>query len=293
MSQRWPGCKTDTWGKRRIQMKIPREPWIFAAVVGLSAVVTAGFSWLEAALGWAVCGLIRLILPEPGQRSARRGAAWAKVVFGLLIGTAGMMVAQQAFPEKTAVPTVLVGLSLLLWRSLIGEEDNGQIVGNVLGLVLLVLFGAILLFGLGDVHWEQLIPRTFTLRNTLLTIIITSPWWCLRQNRESWGWFCGAGVLAVGMSLLTGGILGNELASYVGMPLYKTVQTIHVFGTGQRLEALAASGVLVGAFALLLLAGEILREAKAVLAPEQSKKNWYGILCGILFVVAGTCYLIA
>jgi hypothetical protein len=274
-------------------MKIPREPGIFAAVVGLSAVVTAGFSWLEVALGWAVCGLMRLILPELGQRSARKDVAWTKVVLGLLIGTAGMMVAQQAFPEKTAVPTVLVGLSLLLWRSLIGEEDNGRIVGNVLGLVLLVLFGAILLFGLGDVRWEQLIPRTFALRNTLPTILITSPWWCLRQNRESWGWFCGAGVLAVGMSLLTGGILGNELASYVGMPLYKTVQTIHVFGTGQRLEALAASGVLVGAFALLLLAGEILREAKAVLAPEQSKKNWYGILCGILFVVAGTCYLIA
>jgi hypothetical protein len=274
-------------------MKIPREPGIFAAVVGLSAVVTAGFSWLEVALGWAVCGLIRLILPEPGQRSARKGAAWAKVVFGLLIGTAGMMVAQQAFPEKTAMPSILVGLSLLLWRSLIGEEDNGHIVGNVLGLVLSVLFGAILLFGLGDVHWEQVIPRTFAIKNTLLTILITSPWWCLRQDRESWGWFCGAGVLAIGMSLMTRGILGNELATKIQMPLYKTVQTIHVFGTSQRLEALAASGVLVGAFALLLLAGEMLREAKAILAPEQSKKGWYGILCGMLLVLAGTYYAIA
>jgi hypothetical protein len=274
-------------------MKRPREAGIFAAVVGVSAVVTAGFSWLEVALGWAVCGLMRLTLPEPGQRSGRRTVAWAEVVFGLLIGIAGMMVAQQAFPEKTAVPTILVGMILLLWRSLIGEEDNGQIVGNVLGLILSVLFGAILLFGLGDVHWEQEIPKTFSLKNTLLTILVTSPWWCLRQNREKWGWFCGAAALAVGMSLLTRGILGGELAAYMKMPLYKTVQTIHVFGTSQRLEALAASGVLIGAFALLLLAGEMLREAKNILAPGQGKKSWYGILCGILLLMAGTYYVIA
>jgi hypothetical protein len=273
-------------------MKIPREAGIFAAVVGLSAVVTAGFSWLEVALGWVVCGLIRLIRPEPGRRSAQRGAAWAKVVLGLLIGIAGIMVAQQAFPEKTAVPTILMGMILLLWRSLVGEEDNGRIVGNVLGLVLLVLFGAILIFGLGDVHWEQEIPSAFSLRNTLLTILVTSPWWYLEQNREKWGWFCGAAVLAVGMSLLTRGILGGELATYMKMPLYKTVQAIHVFGTSQRLEALAASGVLIGAFTLLLLAGELLREAKNILAPEQSKKSWYGILCGILLIMAGAYYMI-
>jgi hypothetical protein len=273
-------------------MKIPREAGIFAAVLGASAVVTAGVSWLEAALGWAVCGLLRLWLPQTKRQNEKKSVAWVQLILGLLIGAAGVFVAQQAFPEKSANGWITIGMILLLWRSLIGEKDNGIIVGNVLGLIMLVLFGAIVLFGLADVHWEELLPKEFELGNTLLVILVTSPWWWARQNRDSWGWFAGAAVLGIGMSLLIRGILGNELAEYVELPLYTAVQMLHIFGSSQRLEGLAAAGILVGAFALLLLAGEMLREAKRMLAPRQSKKSWYGILCGILLIMV-VAYMLA
>ncbi len=258
---------------------------MFAAVAGVSAVITAGFGWLELLLAWSVCGLLRLILPK-GFGEIGKSSAVLLIAGGIVLAAATAFAAEDAFPEDTTFPFVSLGVMALLWRGMIGRKTALKNVGNVLGMILLPLLAAVILFGLSDVRWSNQIPDGVNWEQVWIAVAVTSPWWCVEKERDGqWKWFFLCSGVCIGMSLLTRGILGAALTAQTPQPLYRAVQTIHILGVLQRFEALLAGAVLLGSFGMLLVAGEMMRRGMECLAVRK-KKNWrMGLAVGISFAL--------
>lgn len=249
---------------------------IFAAVVGISAMVTAGFGWLPVLIGWCIATVVMLLLPEDRGEGMGKLTAFVVLVGGVFVLAAGALGAEDAFPEDTTFPFISAAMLLLTWRSLCGEKDTGSGVANLLGLVLLPLVGVVLLFGLRDVRWAENLPVGESWWQIPVTVAAASPWWCFRRGemqKKSWFWYTMAGVFSVGMSVLTRGILGRGLVNAEAFPLYRAVQTIRILGVLQRMEALLAAAVLMGAFCVMVLVGSRVRTALDVLMPN-TKRRW-------------------
>lgn len=261
-------------------MKIQNGAGRFAAAVGLSAVVTAGFGWVEQLVGWSVAAMLRAVLPGGEKLKIRQKMASGVLAGGVLILAAVVMVAEAAFPEDGTFPFVSLGLFLLLYRTMVGEKETGRIVSNVLGLILLGLMGVILIFGLVDASWSRIVPEGFVWKRVLLIIGITAPWWCAGGEKENWGWFLGSAVVCTGMSIMVRSLLGSALTEYSAMPMYQAVQTIKILGTVQRFESLLAAAVLLGTYAQMSFVAEIMEEAAVCLLPGVKKEIW---AAGILF----------
>ena len=249
---------------------------IFAAAVGISAMVTAGFGWLPVLIGWCIGAVILLLLPECREGNMGRISAAVILLGGILVLAVAALGAEDAFPEDTTFPFVSVSMLALTWRSLCGDKDTGSRVANLLGLVLLPMVGAVLLFGLKDVRWGENLPAVRSWWQIPVTVAVTTPWWCLRSGemeKKSWFWYTAAGAFGVGMSLLTQGILGSGLVAAEEFTLYRAVQTIRILGVLQRMEALLAAAILMGAFCVMVLVGRQMGEALDVLLPE-IKRPW-------------------
>ena len=253
-----------------------RDAGIFAAVVGVSAIVTSGFGWLPVLIGWCIGTVVMLLLPEDRGPGMGKVTAVVVLVGSVVILAAGALGAEDAFPEDTTFPFISVSMLLLTWRSLCGQRDTGSGVANLLGLILLPVMGVVLLFGLRDVRWTENLPLGEPWWQIPVTVAVTSAWWCFRSGemkKQSWFWYAMAGAFSVGMSLLTCGILGRGLVEAESFPLYRAVQTIRILGVLQRMEALLAAAVLMGAFCIMVLVGDCMRTALDVLMPK-TKRRW-------------------
>lgn len=263
-------------------MTIKRAPGIFAAVVGMSAVVSSGFGWTEILAGWLICALLRFLKKEDGAYG--RVSSAVIVLVGVVLLGITVQGAEQAFPGDETFPFVSAGLLILLYKMLSGAEEATVVVTNVLGMVLLGLLGSLTVFGLENVSWRENIPRGFRWDRMLISFVIFSPWWIARQAGDG-KWFLGSGILAVGMSLVSRGILGASLTEYCQLPLYKAVETIHVLGTLQRLEAILAAAVLLGVFSMMGVIGSLVLKAGETLFPEMEKRTWLMPLLLAAFLV--------
>ena len=149
---------------------------------------------------------------------------------------------------------------------------------NIIGMILLPMMAVMVLFGLRDVDWSENIHQELRWGQVWVTAAATAPWWCFRRGpmeKRGWLWFGGVGALALGMSLLTRGILGAAFCGYEEFSLYRAVQTIRILGAVQRLEALLAAVILMGAFGVMLLTGEKVAAALDELLPELPMR-WKG-----------------
>lgn len=257
-----------------------RGPGLFCATVGLAAVVTAGFGWLEVMVGWGIGAVLRLVMPEAEVANSRTKAVWILFSGGvLLLGI--LIIAEKAFPQDSTFPFVSLGLLMLLYRTLIGEGDTGRMVSNLLGLVLVGMFGAILLLGAVNGHTGDLAIQELQWKQVWIMAVLSVPWW---QKKEAWGWYTLSGVYLAGMSALCRMVLGEALTEYSRVPLYRTAQAIEVVGTPQHLEGIVAIGVLMGAYCMLCRIGETMRLYGDTIRKNISSRIWWGMIMLAVFV---------
>lgn len=251
-------------------MEIRKNAGIFAAVTGVSAIVTAGYSWLTVAVGWCVGTVVLVLLSLwKGEKSGKLPAL-VILLGGIVIVAAAAAGAEDAFPEDTTFPFISAVLLLILWRAMCGERETPASTANVLGLILLPILAVLVVFGLKDVRWTQTLPRQYDWSQAMIAAAVTSPWWAFHGGaftKKTWLWYGASAAISLGLCLLTHGILGANLVEHEAFPLYRAVQTIRILGMLQRLEALLAAGVLLGAFAVMLLMAENMRGALDVLLP--------------------------
>lgn len=252
-----------------------RDAGIFAASVAVTAIVTASYSWTVVLLGWIIGAVVMLLTQNRSGSTVEKGSACVILLGGILVLAAAALGAEDAFPEDSTFPFVSAGLFLLLWRAMCGERETGGVTANLLGMILLPVLAVVVIFGLKDVSWTENKQLGGSWMQVLAATAAVCPWWCFRQGKlkgRNWGWFLASASLSVGMCLLTRGILGSGLVEAEPFPLYRAVQSIRILGVLQRMEALLAATVLMGAFSVMLLTGEQVADALDVLLPKQKKK---------------------
>lgn len=258
-----------------------KGPGIFCATVGLSAVVTAGFGWLEVLAGWAIGAVLRWITPEAEDTGGDTKAAMRLLCCGvLLLGV--LMIAEKAFPQDSTFPFVSMGLLFLLYRTLIGEKETGRMVSNLLGLILTGMFGGILLLEVPRGHIGELAIQEFRWEQVWITAVISVPWW---WERQAWGWYALSGMYSVGISVFGRMILGSALTEYSSMPFYRAAQAIEVMGTTQHMEGVVAVGVLMGAYSMLCQIGVPMSRSGDILRKKFSSRIWWGVIMLVVLMM--------
>ncbi len=239
-----------------MNLNVNRSAGNLAAAVGISAVLTAGYSWLEVLLGWCIGALLRWGQEIPWKW--RRGRiSWIQLLTGTLLVAGAAQAAEQAFPEDSTFPFISLCMALLLWYG-ITSEDTGRLAANVMGLLVLPLMAAVVVFGGISAQWTELKPESVEISHIGITALASLLMVCDR-GRKRWGWFACAALLGIGLSVVTQGALGRALVQEEGAPLFRAVQTIRIFGKVQRIEAILAAATLIGAFSAMLIGGELLR----------------------------------
>lgn len=248
-------------------MKVGRNAGNLAAVLGISAVLTAGYSWLEVLLGWCIGIALCWSAGIPWKWRKSNSARWVRVPIGILLIAGTAQAAEQAFPEDSTYPFVSLCMLLLLWYGISGA-DAGRAAANVMGMLVLPLMALIVIFGSASAQWTELMPKELSAAHVGIVALVSL---LMRKGigGEAWKWFTGAGVLAVGLSVITQGALGQTLVQEEKAPLFRAVQTIRIFGKTQRIEAVLAAGTLIGTCSAMLIGGEHLKSGMG-----REKNRW-------------------
>ena len=252
-------------------MKLSRNAGNLAAALGISAVLTAGYSWLEVLLGWCIGAVLCWCYGMPWKWRRSKPVHWIQILMGILLIAGAAQAAEQAFPQDSTFPFVSLCMLLLLWHGISGA-DAGRAAANAMGILVLPLMALIVLFGGVSAQWTELTPSEFSIAHVEITALVSL---LMTKGRggKAWGWFAGAGILAAGLSVITQGALGQTLVQMEKAPLFRAVQTIRIFGKVQRIEAVLAAGTLIGTFSAMLIGGEILKTGMGKI-----RKKWTYLL---------------
>lgn len=251
----------------------------FCVTAAVAAMATAGFAWPAVLLGWTVSTLVMLVLGRC-HREPVLGPERITLLLGVLTMAAAVHGAERAFPEDSTFPFVSLMLLLLLWRGMRGTERTAESTAAILGIILLPVLGAVLVFGLGETAGKWTRPVAADWKQVWISAAAASPWWCLDRGKRdvrSWLWYGASAGVSLGLSVLTWGTLGSALAQTEQFPLYRSVQTVRILGVLQRMEALVAATLLMGGFGILLLAG------KTAVQGLKKPNKWK--FCGVLATV--------
>ena len=252
-------------------MKLSRNAGNLAAALGISAVLTAGYSWLEVLLGWCIGAVLCWCAGMPWKWRRGKPVRWIQILMGILLIAGAAQAAEQAFPENSTFPFVSLCMLLLLWYGS-SSADAGRAASNAMGMLVLPLMALIVLFGGVSAQWTELTPREFSIAHVGIAALVSLLTTRGRGGR-SWSWFAGAGILAVGLSVVTQGALGQALVQTEKAPLFRAAQTIRIFGKVQRIEAVLAAGTLIGTCSAMLIGGEILKTGMG-----KNRKKWTFLL---------------
>lgn len=239
-----------------MNLNVNRNAGNLAAAVGISAVLTAGYSWLEVLLGWCIGAILCWGRGIPWKWRRDR-MPWIQMLVGIMLVAGAAQAAEQAFPEDSTFPFISLCMALLLWYGVTGE-DVGRSAANVMGLLVLPLMAVVVVFGGISAQWTELNPQFVQISHIGITALV-SLLMVRGRGRKQWGWFLCAAILGIGLSVVTQGALGRALVREEGAPLFRAVQTIRIFGKVQRIEAVLAAATLIGAFSAMLMGGEMLR----------------------------------
>lgn len=245
-----------------------RWAFYFAAASAIAAAALCGLSWLWVLAGAAVCcaliaGASAALGPQPPSLpKALGGAGRLLALLALAYTTLALAfcanLAGAAFPRVGNAPAL--GWTLLALAAWGAKKGPGACAaaGGVVCLLAAALYAGLLLLGLGDIAWANLLPRpvepTAAAKLGLLLLpaaVVYLPG--RRQRRGGRKWLWALPVLAAALAAVTQGVLTPTLAAAAPVPLYLFTQSVRLAGVVERLEPLLSVAMTMGCFCLLSL----------------------------------------
>lgn len=144
-----------------------------------------------------------------------------------------------------ALPILL--LALAAYASAGGAERAAR-AGAAMRWFLLLLIGAVLLSGIGEVDLENLAPSWDIQTAHLVTVMLLPAMGISLSNTKQ---KTAILLFAVLVSAVTVGVLSMTLISQMEAPFYEMSRSLTLLGIGQRFESLVAAGVTLGYYVLL------------------------------------------
>lgn len=234
----------------------------------------AGVSWIWvlAALGMAALYYIYIVwsagrvapqLSYAAMLTGTWGPAAGKVLLALywlwlvLAGARAGRLSAEVFPAGQGFPVIPVALAALAaWVAGKGVSAVCRF-GSLLFFLVLPLLAVVVCFALPDVQLRNLRPTGAAGSALAPLAVLLLPTVGLFTRGETGGrsrttrWFALAALLALGCSVVTGGVLGPALTARETQPFLYLAQSIRVFGVMERFEAVTSS-LLLASFACLL-----------------------------------------
>lgn len=273
--------------------------WSLAAALAPGLFLAPAVPWLGVVLGVIVAGVFLWLLRRlegkammpagiAGQVRKACGPVLGRIL--LLLAAAAMAAilsclgvwCDEAFPTAGGLwlyPGILLVLAATAQYRGVAVPAR---VGAILGPVLTVMAGGMLLFALPDVHTAYLAPTAQASGVGRVAAALLLPFaalW-LRPHVRSTGsrvflWGITAAAVLVLAAVVTGGSLGPVLSAGLPFPLYTMTQSLRLFGSMERFEAILSALMVAGFFASMLLALSAGTEMLRVLF-QNSSGRWLG-----------------
>lgn len=193
---------------------------------------------------------------------------------------------------QTTPYTGLLLLALAAWTAKHGIRAVVRCGAVLLPLVLL-LEGVVLVGSAPGVKTEWLAPfgdlRQGLLFLPLLTVPTVARYYKTTRNKTDRPalWLLTGGILALAASVITAGCLSPHIAAEQ-MSFYTLAQSVSLFGTVERFEALISAACLVGYFLLCALLLCTVRELLSMLLPKlPEQKIWLYPPAALAAIISG------
>ena len=233
--------------------------WIVAAMAAPLAQFAAGESWLTV----AAVGLAGLVLclaawgwgwnPQlPGWLAALEWA-WIACLLPMVLLQTGASWPQAK--NEIAIPLVLLLLAVLSAQQ--GATRAARACAAAFWLVGLLLAG-ILGAGVKELEPQWMLPEIRMPRDKAVwAFLLPSIIVFLPAEKPKAGWLLAVGILGAVIAAWTAGVVSPKLAAAEGNPFYLYSESLTVFGTAKRMEALVSAALTMSWFCTLslLLAG--------------------------------------
>lgn len=256
--------------------------WCTAALMAPAAHIAGGMLWWETLAVIAAAEVVRAVFKQKGTNPR-----WYQPFHVFLLTAAagtGLTWMEGCWPGEKEIAWIMgILLFLAVWMSGKGKEKAMD--GSVaLGFFTSFLFTAVLLSSVPDIRLELLKPEIvrsdWEKRAALLTLFLITGTGEERIERE--GRKKGirkTEVFSLLVSVCTQGLLSGRVAAGARAPYYMLSRSIRLFGTFEKMEALAWLGLMLGTFLFLTyLIGNVQEESRA-------EKHWKAVLMGIGAVV--------
>lgn len=252
--------------------------WLLVAMSAPLASIAGRYAWYwnigAGIMAAGVCAVVKRFAKKQCSHPVYCAVQW---IWTMVVLIAIGRRSRQMWPDAGEGNLIAVALLLLAGWSVWGETSRPASVGATLvwfaGLLYLFLFAA----GIKDVEFSQLVTKKETPGWDLLFVyLIPAVLNCGGYEKEAKvGWTAGYILFGATCSILVGGILPDDLIRTTKEPFYEMSKSLSLSGVARRFEALTASAVTIGWFALAsLLMNGMAVSAKAIREEAGRKTGW-------------------
>ena len=255
--------------------------WILAAMAAPLVQASSNCSWTVVAVVSGLCmGIVW------GMEELKIGVSKTRIVtmlqwlWMLLVASEFLHWTMFCWPDYKsyhAVPSVI--LALAAW--LVSKGKNAvQNVAGVLLPILVILFGAVLYSGVKEINIENLLPQ-WKMQTAFIIVVMLLPAMCVSEEEIPKTKMIFS---AVGVSLISSGVLSMGEIEKINAPIYELSRSITLFGAGKRYESIIASCMTIGYFLLMCYLLEISAQLWAN-GKNQKRNIWISALfIGLVFI---------
>lgn len=275
--------------------------WLLTAMSAPLATIAGKSDWLINLITGAVCcGVCWLIskLADSRKRNPWLSAAqwvWMTLALAGIIGQSKQMWPDAG--EGNLIPIVILVLGA--W-SVHGGVRRARAAGATLIWFVWILFAFAFTAGIKDVKLSYLVPSMDRLDPVLLFVYLlplVTMFLPGNEGKKDWLWMVIILTFGVASSALTFGVLSETVVKTHPNPFYEMSRSLSLFGVARRFEAVVASAVTIGWYAL----ASMMISAAVQLAGEINEEwcGWSGwvtaaaaaaVLCG--FTISGVTLVI-
>lgn len=266
--------------------KIPSaqlNAWLLVATVPAILSTAGRNGWFTVSLTAVVCIILSICILACNKKELPRWLCvlellWLTVLLGGVAATSVTCWAGVDTPSW--VPVILLAVAALAARN--GGVRAGR-TGAVLAWFVLPVLAVVFLAGTTDRNWAW-VRREMEVPDGSIIIWLLLP--CLsiflpqEKSKKQYGLCIALGVVAIVASIIIDSVLGAEVARSAPNSFYEFSKGITLFGVAERFEALVASALTGGWFALFIIILSAAYHLTKQIFPSRAK--WSVLLCAII-----------
>lgn len=226
--------------------------WLSVALAPVLLQLCAGIGWAAALLTSVVCGVAVFTVWKWGGVATHPAIACLQYLYIIVLLWNLLPNTAMSWPGDNYPAVPLILLALAAWSVNKGADAAAR-VGCVLFWIVLIIYLAVIVSGVGSIKAAWLIPKPPKVHWKAATLLlIPGAAVVLNQSEQSrTPRLFLSGMVFVAGSVITAGILSPHYAAALPDPFYTAVRSLNVLGVARGFEAVLSACMTAGWFSLL------------------------------------------